>query len=260
MLEGKTIVVTGAGSGIGRKTVELAFNYGANVVAVDLEDSVLDTVAQLSDNKNRSKAVVADISNEEEVTAFINDCIKSFGRVDGIYANAGVPGAGKPVLELTVDDWNRTLSINTIGVFLAVKHSAPHFIAQGQGSIVCTASVAGIRANAGGVDYSASKAGVISIVQTTAYQLYGTGVRINAICPGLIETGMTKPVFDSAKERGREDRIGQINPSKRYGIPEEIGEAACFLLSDKASYINGQALPVDGGLSASHPWSFPRGK
>ena len=117
-----------------------------------------------------------------------------------------------------------------------------------------------MRANAGGVDYSASKAGVISIVQTTAYQLYGTGVRINAICPGLIETGMTKPVFDSAKERGREDRIGQINPSKRYGNPEEIGEAACFLLSDKASYINGQALPVDGDLSASHPWSFPRGK
>ena len=145
-------MVTGAGSGIGRKTVELAFNYGANVVAVDLNDSVSDTVALLSDKKNRSKAVVADISNEGEVATFINDCIKSFGRVDGIYANAGVPGAGKPVLELTVDDWNRTLSINTIGVFLAVKHSAPHFIAQGQGSIVCTASVAGMRANAGGVD------------------------------------------------------------------------------------------------------------
>ena len=95
-------------------------------------------------------------------------------------------------------------------------------------------------------------------MQTTAYQLYGTGVRINAICPGLIETGMTKPTFDMARARGSEDKIGQINPAKRYGQPQEIGEAACFLLSDRASYVNGHALPVDGGLSASHPWVFPR--
>jgi len=149
-------------------------------------------------------------------------------------------------------------SFAAVGVFLAIKHSVPHFIGQGHGAIVCTASVAGLRANAGGVDYSASKAGVISIVQTTAYQLYGTGVRINAICPGLIETGMTKPTFDMARARGSEDKIGQINPAKRYGQPQEIGEAACFLLSDRASYVNGHALPVDGGLSASHPWVFPR--
>ena len=134
----------------------------------------------------------------------------------------------------------------------------PKFIEQGAGAIVATASVAALRANAGGVDYSASKAGVISIAQTVAYQLYGTGIRINAICPGLIETGMTKPTFDRARERGTEGRIGQVNPTKRYGQPEEIGQMACFLLSDKASYVNGQAIPVDGGLSASHPWVFPR--
>ena len=181
-----------------------------------------------------------------------------YGGIDGIYANAGVSGGRKTLTELTVEDWQRTLAVNTVGVFLAIKHSVPHFVNQGHGAIVCTASVAGLRANAGGVDYSASKAGVISIVQTTAYQLYGTGVRINAICPGLIETGMTKPTFDLARERGKEDRIGQINPAKRYGQPSEISEAACFLLSDRASYVNGQALPVDGGLSASHPWVFPR--
>ena len=162
------------------------------------------------------------------------------------------------MLELTVEDWQRTLAVNTIGVFLAVKHTVPHFTTQGSGAIVCTASVAGLRANAGGVDYSASKAGVISIAQTVAYQLYGTGIRINAICPGLIETGMTKPIFDKARERDTETRIGQVNPTKRYGQPEEIGEMACFLLSDRASYVNGQAVPVDGGLSASHPWAFPR--
>ncbi len=152
--------------------------------------------------------------------------------------------------------------MNTIGVFLAVKHTVSHFVAlcrnRGSGSIVCTASVAALRANAGGVDYSASKAGVVSIVQTSAYQLYGTGIRINAICPGLIETGMTKPAFDRARTRGTENRIGQINPTKRHGYPVEIAQMVCFLLSDRASYVNGQAIPVDGGLSASHPWVFPR--
>ena len=98
----------------------------------------------------------------------------------------------------------------------------------------------------------------ISIVETVAYQLYGEPIRINAICPGLIQTGMTRPVFDMAQERGTLDRIGQINPTRRAGQPEEIGQMACFLLSDRASYVNGQAIAVDGGLSASHPWAFPR--
>ena len=126
------------------------------------------------------------------------------------------------------------------------------------GKIINISSVAGLMGNPGQVNYSASKAGVISIVQTTAYQTYGSGVRINAICPGLIETGMTKPTFERARARGNEDKIGQINPMKRFGQPSEIGEMACFLLSDRASYVNGQAVAVDGGLSASHPWVYPR--
>ena len=129
---------------------------------------------------------------------------------------------------------------------------------QKSGSIICTASVAGLRSGAGGVPYSASKAGVISLVQTIAYQLNGTGVRINAICPGLIETGMTKPIFDRARERGTENKIGQLNPLQRNGEPQEIAQAALFLASDAASYVNGQALAVDGGLSASHPTINPR--
>jgi NAD(P)-dependent dehydrogenase (short-subunit alcohol dehydrogenase family) len=131
---------------------------------------------------------------------------------------------------------------------------------QGAGSIICTASVAGIRANAGVHPYSASKAGVISLVQTVAYDLAGTGVRINAVCPGLIETGMTKPIFDMARGKGTEDRIGQINPLKRAGRPEEIANMALFLASDEASYVNGQAFPVDGGLSASHPYAMGSGQ
>ena len=258
MLNEKRIVITGAGSGIGLATSLLAAGYGAKIVCVDLNNSVNSTVAEIMHNGGTAIAVRADASDETAVADFIPQCVTHYGGIDGIYANAGVSGGRKTLTELTVEDWQRTLAVNTVGVFLAIKHSVPHFVNQGHGAIVCTASVAGLRANAGGVDYSASKAGVISIVQTTAYQLYGTGVRINAICPCLIETGMTKPTFDLARERGKEDRIGQINPAKRYGQPSEISEAACFLLSDRASYVNGQALPVDGGLSASHPWVFPR--
>lgn len=258
-LKGKHIIVTGAGSGIGRATSILAAAQGADILAVDLNAAVDETARSINADGGRAIAVQADVSDEDSVAGFVQGCVDEFGGVDGIYANAGVGGAGKPFLDLTVEDWQRTLGVNTIGVFLCIKYTAPHFVEQKSGAIVCTASVAGLRANAGGVDYSASKAGVISIVQTVAYQLYGSGVRINGICPGLIETGMTAPIFERARSRGTEDRIGQINPTGRYGHPKEIAEMACFLLSDAASYVNGQAIPVDGGLSASHPWAFPRG-
>ena len=126
------------------------------------------------------------------------------------------------------------------------------------GTIVCTASVAGLRAGAGGPSYSASKAGVINLVQTAAQQLTGSGIRINAVCPGLIETGMTQVLFERARAKGRESQIGQLNPLRRAGEPAEIARAIAFLASDDASYINGQALVVDGGLSTSHPFTRPR--
>lgn len=258
MLQDKRIIITGAGSGIGRATAKLAAEEGARVLAVDLSEGVHETAADIVAAGGEAQAVQTDVADEINVQAFIQTAMDRFGGLDGIYANAGVGGGGKPLQELSVEDWQRTIGVNTIGVFLAVKHAVPHLVAQGSGAIVCTASVAGLRANAGGVDYSASKAGVVSIAQTTAYQLYGTGVRINAICPGLIETGMTKPIFDRSRERGNEHRIGQINPMARYGQPHEIGQMAIFLLSDRASYVNGQAIAVDGGLSASHPWAFPR--
>ncbi len=258
MLEQKRIIVTGAGSGIGRATSLQAAKYGARVSCVDIADSVSETAESIRENGGDAIAIQTDISSENSVENFVGETITNFGGIDGIYANAGVPGGGKPLTELTVEDWQRTLAVNTVGVFLAAKYTIPHFTRQGSGAILATASVAGLRANAGGVDYSASKAGVISIVQTVAYQLYGTGVRINGICPGLIETGMTKPTFDRAREKGTETRIGQINPTGRYGNPSEIAEMACFLLSDRASYVNGQAIPVDGGLSASHPWVYPK--
>ncbi len=255
-LSGKRIIVTGAGSGIGRASAERAAALGASVLAVDLSDRVEDTAASITASGGVAIATKADAGAEEAVQSYVAQCIDAFGGIDGVYANAGVSGGGKTLFELTVEDWQNVLRVNLVGPFLAIKHAAPHMIEAGSGSIVCTASVAGLRANAGGVDYSASKAGVVSLAQTSANALYGTGVRINAICPGLIETGMTAPLFERARARGTDDRIGQLNPTRRNGEPREIAALACFLLSDAASYINGQAIAADGGLSSTHPFVF----
>lgn len=145
-------------------------------------------------------------------------------------------------------------------VFLAAKHAGPAMRQtskdkpSGGGSIIGTASVAGIRSNAGTTPYSAAKAAVVSMAQTMSYQLAGTNVRVNALCPGLIETGMTANVYETARARGTEKRIGQLNPTKRGGHADEIARVALFLGSDESSYVNGQAWAVDGGLSAGHPY------
>lgn len=145
-------------------------------------------------------------------------------------------------------------------MFLAAKYAAPAMQKTSpskptpSGSIIGTASVAGLRSNAGTTPYAASKAAVISLAQTIAYQLSGTNIRMNAICPGLIETGMTAPTFETARARGTEKKIGQLNPLKRGAVADEVARVALFLGSDEASYVNGQAWAVDGGLSAGHPY------
>jgi NAD(P)-dependent dehydrogenase (short-subunit alcohol dehydrogenase family) len=254
-LEGKSVIITGAGSGIGRAASLLFTREGARLIAVDRSDAVKETVEQVEQQGGTAEAVIADAGSEADVIGFIDRAIAAHGRLDAIWANAGISGGLVPIAEQTVEHWQEILRINLIGPFLAVKHAIPHMTKQGSGAIVCTASVAGLKSGASGHPYAASKAGVISLVQTTAYSLSGTGVRINAVCPGLIETGMTRPVFDRAKERGTEDKIGQLNPLKRAGQPHEIAAMGLFLASDEASYVNGQAFPVDGGLTASMPYT-----
>jgi len=262
-LAGKSVIITGAGSGIGRASAILFAEEGAKVLAIDLvEDSINETADMIRKAGGTVTPRIADISNEDAVKDYVDACIKEFGGLDVMYANAGIGGGMMPLLEQPVSLWEQTLRVNLIGPFLAIKHAAPHLLRQGKGSIVCTASVAGMRANAGAANYSASKAAVISLVQTAANEFYGTNVRINAVCPGLIETGMTKPMFDGARARGKEDKIGQLNPMARYGVPMEIAYAALFLASDEASYVNGQAFCVDGGLTSTLPFAgkLPYGK
>jgi NAD(P)-dependent dehydrogenase (short-subunit alcohol dehydrogenase family) len=254
-MAGRRAIVTGAGSGIGRASARLFAAEGAAVLAVDRSrDAVEETAAAIRATGGNAIAMAADAGSEADVMACVARAVADFGGLDAFYANAGISGGDVPLAEQTVELWQEVLRVNLIGPFLAVKHAGAHMVSQARGAIVCTASVAGLRANAGGNPYSASKAGVVSLVQTAANSFWGTGVRINAVCPGLIETGMTRPIFDHARSAGHEDRLGQINPLLRYGLPQEIAAMALFLASDESSYVNGQAFPVDGGLTSTLPF------
>jgi NAD(P)-dependent dehydrogenase (short-subunit alcohol dehydrogenase family) len=257
-LDGKVAIVTGAASGIGRASAILFAREGARLVIVDRDADGLNVTENTIVGRGGSAEIfVGDVGHEPDVKGYVARAIAVFGALDIMYANAGIIGPSAPMLEQTVEQWQEVLRINLLGPFLAIKHAGAHMADVGRGSIVLTASTAGLRANAGGAPYSASKAGVISLAQTAANSLLGTGVRVNAICPGLIETGMTRALFETARERGTADKIGQLNPLQRAGAPEEIAAMALFLASDESSYVNGQAFAVDGGLSSTLPFRRP---
>ncbi len=250
-LQGKVAIITGAGSGIGRASAIRFAAEGAKVVLGDMATSVHDTAAMIGD---AATAVQMDAGDEADVAAIVAKAIELHGHLDVAFANAGISGGMEGIFDNTVENFTSVLRVNLIGPWLMVKHAGKVMADAGNGgSIILTASVAGIRSGAGGPPYSASKAGVINLAQVSAQQLSGTNVRCNAICPGLTETGMTKPTFDYAKEKGVTDKIGRLNPLRRGAQPEELANVALFLASDQASYVNGQAIAVDGGLSSSHP-------
>lgn len=252
-LNGKTAIITGAAGGIGRATALLFARHGAKLVLGDVQDGVETTAQMVRDAGGQAHAVIGDSATEDGAEALVRMALDQFGQLDVVFANAGVSGPLLPNLDDGADTFAEILRINLTGTWLLVRASLPHMTKGG--SIICTASVAGLRAGAGGIPYSASKAGVISLVQTTAMGLTGRGIRINAIAPGLIETPMTAVLYDQARAVGKEDKIGQLNPTRRGGEPDEIAQAVAFLASDAASYVNGQVLPVDGGLSAQHPFT-----
>jgi NAD(P)-dependent dehydrogenase (short-subunit alcohol dehydrogenase family) len=243
----KSIIVTGAGSGIGRAAALLFAHEGGRVVVADKTEGADETAHLITQAGGTAKAIRIDAGLEEDVIRTVALACDSFGRLDVMFANAGISGGLANLFDTDVALITEVLRVNLIGPFLAIKHAAPRIAERGKGAIVLTASVAGIRSGAGSPAYSASKAGVINLAAVSAQQLTGSNVRVNAICPGLTETGMTKPVFDYAREANKMDRVGRLNPLHRGAQPEELAKVALFLASDDASYVNGQAI------ASSHP-------
>jgi len=263
-LFGKVCIITGAGSefGIGRATAySFATNGAAAIVVSDVDEKVLQLAEILRKTFPDTKFIgkTADASNEESVKLLVALALQEFERLDVFFANAGII---RPALmhSITVEEYEEVMRVNTQSVFLAIKYGSEAMKLTNDkkevsnGSIIATASVAGLRASAGPLHYSASKAAVINMVQTSCMNLAGTNIRVNAVCPGLIETNMTKPMFDLARSRGTQGKIGQLNPTLRYGFPSEVANMVTFLASDMTSYVNGQAISVCGGLSASLPF------
>jgi NAD(P)-dependent dehydrogenase (short-subunit alcohol dehydrogenase family) len=250
-LDGKIAIITGAGSGIGRASAILFAEEGAKVILGDKTEAVHETAKMIGD---AATAIQIDAGLEADVQKIVALALSTHGQLDIAFANAGISGGMAGIFDLTPEEWAEILRVNLIGPWLMAKHAGKAMADAGKGgSIIMTASVAGIRSGAGGPAYSASKAGVINLAKVTAQQLSETGVRCNAICPGLTETGMTKPTFDYAKEKDVMHKVGRLNPLRRAAHARELANVAVFLASNMASYVNGQAIAVDGGLSSSHP-------
>jgi meso-butanediol dehydrogenase / (S,S)-butanediol dehydrogenase / diacetyl reductase len=251
-LTGKVAIITGAASGIGRATAILFAREGAKLVLADVQEEGLRETLDLV-LKEGGDAVTqrTNVAIEEEIKSLIDSALQNYGAIDIVCNNAGITGQMALLEDQDGEDWHKVYGVNVLGAVFTTKYASVHMRERQKGAIVNTASVAGIRSGAGGNAYSASKAALINFTQTSACDLGGYNIRVNAVCPGLIETGMTKPVFDYAREKGKFDKLGSRCELRRYGRPEEVAATILFLASDESSYVTGQALPVDGGNTAS---------
>lgn len=251
-LSEKVSIITGAASGIGRAAAILFAREQSTLVLADMQEEGLNqTLAMVKEIGGNALAKKTNVAVETDVKELVDTALNTFGQVDVVCNNAGIVGQLSAIDQQNGEDWLKVYGINVLGAVYSIKHVSPHMQSRQKGAIVNTASVAGIRSGAGGNAYSASKAALINFTQTAACDLGKFNVRVNAVCPGLIETGMTKFVFDYAREKGREGKLGNRCELQRYGLPEEVAWTILFLASDEASYITGQAIPVDGGNTAS---------
>ncbi len=248
--DGKVVVVTGAGHGIGRASALRFASEGASVAIVDLRGDLANAVAdECVAAGGRARAYEADVSDLDQVTTVVGQVVDDFSGVDVLHSNAGRLRAGT-VLETDLEEWNRTLSVNVTSMYLVVRTIVPIMQEKGKGAIVTTGSISGIFGEPALSAYTASKAAVVNLTRSIAIDYAKAGIRVNCVCPGWVDTGFNDPQFahDSLSEADIGELIERTVPMGRQGLPEEMAAAVAFLASDDASYITGQILLVDGGL------------
>ncbi|MQY82516.1 glucose 1-dehydrogenase [archaeon] len=258
-LEGRVALITGGASGIGEATARLFVKEGAKVLVTDIQDERGQTLTDALEPN--ADYLHADVSLEDDVERAVRHATETFGRLDVMFNNAGIAGAIGSIEEVSVEAFDETIGVLLKGVFLGIKHAAKIMKAQGTGSIINTASVAGIRTGYGNHIYSAAKAGVIQLTRSVAMELGESSVRVNCVCPGFIATPMIGRARGlSVKEADEKldvimESFERAQPIRRTGLPEDIAKAALWLASDDSGFVNGQALVVDGGVTGGRMWS-----
>jgi NAD(P)-dependent dehydrogenase (short-subunit alcohol dehydrogenase family) len=252
-LDGKVAVVTGAAGVIGAATMRLLAERGARIVAVDRKPQELQTAIKDLPAAAQALAITADVSDEDEVAAYVRAATDTFGAIDVFYNNAGIEGDIAPITKYSLETFRRVLDVNVVGIFLGMKHVLPVMLQQNSGSIINTASIAGLIGSADVAVYTASKHAVIGLTKSAALECAATGVRVNCVCPGLIDSRMLSAIIEGRNPGNApvpNARIVERIPARRLGHASEVASIVAFLASDEASYVSGSAYTVDGGRTA----------
>ena len=252
-LDGKVAVVTGAAGVIGTATIRLLADRGARIVAVDRRENDLQTAIRDLPASAQALAITADVSDEGEVANYVGAAVEKFGTIDVFYNNAGIEGDVAPITKYSLAAFRRVIDVNVVGVFLGMKHVLPVMLKQNSGSIINTASIAGLIGSPDIAVYSASKHAVIGLTRSAALECAGSGVRVNCVCPGLIDSRMLSAIIEGRNPGNApvpNDRIVERIPARRLGHASEVASVVAFLASDDASYVSGSAYTVDGARTA----------
>jgi NAD(P)-dependent dehydrogenase (short-subunit alcohol dehydrogenase family) len=253
-LDGKVAVVTGAAGVIGTATMRLFAERGARIVAVDRKQHDLQNAIGDLPGSAQALAIPADVTSEDEVAEYVRTAVDKFGTIDVFYNNAGIEGEVAPIVKYSLETFRKVIDVNVVGVFLGMKHVLPVMLKQNRGSIINTASIAGLFGSPHIAAYSASKHAVIGLTKSAAWECAATAVRVNCVCPGLIDSRMLSTILQGRNQGNApmpNEKIVERIPARRLGQASEVASIVAFLASDEASYVSGSAYTVDGGRTAA---------